>query len=411
MKNKKYNLIVVGGGISGVAAAVSAAREGLSVLLVEKYGVLGGAMSNSLVYPFMKNSYNRGERELSGGLFLEMLERQKLYQEASYESFKFVFDDMVTEAGVEVLFHATVFEAKNDGNMITSVSVATKSGVMEFDADFYIDASGDGELFAMAGCDYQHGREVDNYCQPMTTCFRMCGVDVEQFVKDREMLQEKYKLAREEGKITNPRENILVFLGYGEGILHFNTTRIVMCSPVDPFEVSKAEMEARRQISELVCFLKENSKAFEKSSIISIAGHIGVRESRKLKGVHILTDEELINCVSFEDTIALGNRGMDIHNPVGTGTSFHRFKPDEYYQIPYGSLLPKEYVNMVVAGRCLSATHGAHSAVRIMPICANMGEAAGTAVAVAMQTGKNAHTVDVKKIREKLIQKGAVLEV
>jgi flavin-dependent dehydrogenase len=171
---KKYDLIVVGGGISGVAAAVSAAREGLKVLLLEKFGSLGGAMSNSLVYPFMRHVV-RGDsgKVTSAGIFTEMKERREKYNDLSWETFKFVFDDMVSEAGVDVLFHTTAFEVKTEGRYLKSVKVATKSGVMEFEGDFFIDASGDGELIAMAGCEYQLGRESDGFCQPMTTCFRL----------------------------------------------------------------------------------------------------------------------------------------------------------------------------------------------------------------------------------------------
>ncbi len=405
---KKYNLIVVGGGLAGVAAAVSGAREGLSVLLVEKFGCLGGAMTNGLVYPFMGYTTEEG-KVLSAGIFAEMLERKKNYGNTSWESFKCVFDDMVTEANVDVLFHAAVFEAKTDGRQIKHVSVATKSGVIKYEADCFIDCSGDGELIAMTGCDYQLGRESDGLSQPMTTCFRVCGVDVALCKSESDMLQKKYRELQAANKLTNPRENILAFYGYGEGIIHFNTTRIVKHNPVDPVEISEAEMLARKQIIEMMDFLKKNSKAFENATLISIASHIGVRESRKLKGVHILTAEELISCTDFEDTIALGNYDIDIHNPAGTGTTIINIPHNRYYKIPYRSLLPKEYDNMLVAGRCLSATHEAHSSVRIMPICTCLGEAAGTAAALAYKTNRNVHTVDINLLRTRLKENGAVL--
>ncbi len=405
---KKYNLIVVGGGIAGVAAAVSAAREGLSVLLIEKFGCLGGAMANGLVFPFMTFKTQNG-KILSDGIFTEMQDRKKKYNDTSWESYKCVFDDMVCEAGVDVLFHSTVFEAKTDGRQVKSVSVATKSGVMEFDADFFIDCSGDGELIWMTNCECQLGRETDGLSQPMTTCFRVCGVDVELYKTERPMLQEKYEKLQKENKIINPRENMLVFYGLGEGILHFNTTRIVKHNPVDAIEVSKAEMLARKQITEMMNFLKENSLAFKNATLISVASHIGVRESRKLKGVHILTSEELMSCKDFEDTIALGNYDIDIHNPEGTGTTIINIPLNQYYKIPYRTLLPKEYDNMLVAGRCLSATHEAHSSVRIMPICACLGEASGTALALAYKTNKNAHTVDIGVLRTRLKENGAAL--
>ncbi len=407
---KKYDLIVVGGGVSGVAAAVSAAREGLSVLLLEKFGSLGGAMSNSLVFPFMRHVV-RGDsgKVTSAGIFAEMKARREKYKDLSWETYKFVFDDMVSEAGVEVLFHVTAFEARTEGREIRSLKVATKCGVLEFAADFFIDASGDGELIAMTGCDYQLGRESDGYCQPMTTCFRLSGVDLDRFNEEKPELQKKYNELQAEGKILNPRENILVFTGIGDGILHFNTTRVVKHDPTDPFEVSRAEMIARRQVNEMVEFLKEYSEAFKDSSLVYIANHIGVRESRKLKGVHILTEGELRACTVFEDAIALGCYNIDIHNPTGTGTYIYYFLDGSYYSIPYRSLLPKEYDNMLVAGRCLSADHVAHSAVRVIPICACLGEAAGTALAIAKADGKNAHTVDITKLRSRLIEKGAAL--
>ena len=407
---KHYDLIVVGGGIAGVGAAVSAAREGLSVLIIEKFGSLGGAMSNSLVFPFMRHmTWGDTPKLTSAGIFREMKMRKEKYKDPSYEAYKLVFDDMASEAGVEVLFHSTAFAAEAEDRTVRSVKVATKAGVIELSADYFIDASGDGELIAMTGCEFQLGRESDGYCQPMTTCFRVSGVDLEQFEKDRKSLQEKYKEYRKDGKITNPRENILVFTGVGDGVLHFNTTRIVKLNPTDPFEVSQAEILARRQITEMMEFLHESSSAFEKSSIVSIANHIGVRESRKLKGVHVLTEQELRECRDFEDTIALGNYDIDIHNPTGEGTYIYKFPDGEYYRIPYRSLLPKEYDNMLVAGRCLSADHAAHSSVRIMPICACLGEAAGVAISVCKKTGKSAHEVDVALVREILISKGAAL--
>lgn len=420
---KKYNLIVAGGGLTGVAAAVSAAREGLSVLLIEKSGCLGGALAGNLVYPFMpywtKTPDNKISQYLSAGIFQEMRDREKAYLEKvgkTYydwqfhpEYFKFLLDDMITEAGVEVLFHATVFEANTDEGKLKSINVVAASGVLEFEGDFFVDATGNGDLFALAGCDFQLGRESDSLCQPMTTCFRMSGVDLEQFKQDRAMLQEKYKALRTEGKIENPREDILVFVGLGDGVLHFNTTRVIKHDPTNAFDISEAEIMARRQIFEIECFLKENSTAFANSTIVSIASEIGVRESRKLRGMHVLTEQELKDMVDFEDSIALGNYDIDIHNPAGSGTSHYYFEGEEHYKIPYRSLLPKEYDNLLVAGRCISATHEAQASIRIMPICACLGEAAGMAAAVAFNSGKTAHSVDVTAVQKKLIEKGAKL--
>ncbi|MBE7062202.1 MAG: FAD-dependent oxidoreductase [Ruminococcaceae bacterium] len=417
---KRYDLIIAGGGLTGVAAGIAAARYGLDVLLIEKNGSLGGAMSNSLVYPFMPYwTTNKEKNEkvyLSGGIFREMLKVQKEMfsnsddRKFSPEQFKLLLDSMLENAGADVLFHAKIYDVEKSYRKLKSVKVLAGSEKLDFKADFFIDATGDGNLFYLAGCAFALGRESDGYCQPMTTCFRMSGVDIDLFIKDREHIQELYKEKQQNGDITNPRENILYFLGIGEGIIHFNTTRVIKLNPCDPFDVSEAEKIARKQIFELVEFLKKASDAFKNSTIISIASDIGVRESRRLIGKHVLTAEELKNCTKFEDAIALGNYDIDIHNPSGAGTSHYYFPPGAYYTIPYRSLLPKEYDNLLVAGRCISATHKAQASVRIMPICTCMGEAAGTAVALARASDSDLQCIDIEQLRKNLKNNGAIIE-
>ena len=414
---ERYDLIVVGGGLTGVAAAVSAAREGLKTLLVERTGWLGGAMSNSLVYPFMEWwTPKKGEnvKELSDGIFTEMRERASKYKISDRkhhfapEYFKFVLDDMMEESGAEVLYHATLCRVNTEKDRVKSLIFAVKSGLLELEADSYVDATGDGDLMAFAGCDYQLGRDGDGYCQPMTTCFRLYNVKEEEFLKELPAMQAEYKKRQAEGKIINPRENLLIFRGIGKGVVHFNTTRVIKHNPTDPFDVSKAEVLARKQIRELICFLKEYESC-KNAEIMAIAPDIGVRESRKLKGVHILTQEELKDCTVFEDSIALGNYDIDIHNPAGSGTSHYYFADGTYYTIPYRSLVPKEFGNLLVAGRCISATHEAQASIRIMPICATLGQAAGTAVAVMKKNGTDNKTVDVKEIQRILEENGAAI--
>ena len=416
---KKYDLVVVGGGLTGVAAAVSAAREGLQVLLAEQSGCLGGALAVNMVYPFMRYWTDMGEggrKYLSAGIFAEMCRRQEQYlpalDEARFnpESLKLVLDDMAVEAGVEVLFHASLCGATVEDRRVKRILLATKAGLMEVEADTFVDATGDGDLLAFAGCDFQLGRESDGLCQPMTTIFRMSGVDVKAFKADRPRLQALYKQLRAEGKLQNPREDILVFFGLGDGIVHFNTTRVVKLDPTDPFDVSKAEIQARKQIFEMVTFLKENSAAFQNAALVSVATSIGVRESRKLKGQHILTAQELMDCTKFPDSIALGNYDIDIHNPEGAGTSHYYFAPGDYYTIPYRCLLPVEVDNLLVTGRCISTTHEAQASIRIMPICATLGQAAGVAAAVAKASGTCVQDVEVAKVQQLLRANGAAID-
>lgn len=424
---KKYNLIVAGGGLTGVAAAVSAAREGASVLLVEVGGSFGGALNTNLVYPFMRywtDPEGQERKFLSAGIFTEMVDRANAQWggdspvDFSPEDFKIILDDMAKEAGVDVLFHAQLFAVKTEGRRVRSVSVATKGGALELEADFFMDATGDGDLMAFAGCDMQLGREEDGLCQPMTTCFRVINVErnIQNFECKKSLtkrLNDAWKAGKENGTITNPREDILWFRGpgLGAGVAHFNTTRVVRLDPTDPLAVSKAEMEARSQVREIMNLLKNGEfPEFANAKLSSIATSIGVRESRKLKGVHILTAQELKACTRFPDSIALGNYDIDIHNPEGAGTSHYYFAPGDYYTIPYRCLLPKEFDNLLTGGRCISATHEAQASVRIMPICATTGQAAGVAAAVAWKTGENVHTVNVTAVQERLRAMGAAID-
>ena len=420
---KKYDLIVAGGGLAGVGAAVCAARQGISVLLIEKSGCLGGAICNNLVYPFT-NYYtfspeDNKKQYLNLGIFKEMRDREEKYRtdlcepkgkpeyQFKPEYYKLLLDDMVVEAGVDVLFHTTLTEVNTNNGKIEKIMVATPSGNLALEAKFYIDSTGNGDLLAMAGCEFQLGRESDGLCQPMTACFRMSGVNIEKYKKDHNRLNALYKQWQAEGKLINPRNDILIFYGIGEGILHFNTTRVIKHNPIDVFDLSKAEIEARKQINELVRFLKANSDAFKDSTVISIANEIGVRESRKLKGEHILDSRELKEMVEFEDSIAVGNYDIDIHSPDGGGTSHYYFKKGEYYQIPYKCLITKSFDNLLASGRCISATHEAQASVRVMPICACTGQAAGVAAAIAKKTNATVHTVDIKTVQKVLEESGA----
>lgn len=417
--NTNYDLIVAGGGLTGVAASVCAARRGLKVLLAEVSGCLGGAISQNLVFPFMPYITTAdvgGKKEkvvLSRGFFEElckMLEEKGQLLHTSHfnsEYVKVCLDSLAEESGVDVLFHANVCKANTKDGKIESVDIATKSGLITFYSKYFIDATGDGDLMAFAGCEYTIGRAKDNLCQPMTLCFRVTGVDDAAFGKDFPNITPLYRKYKEEGKIKNIREDVLLFRDMGKGVVHFNSTRIVKHNPVDPVELSKAEILARKQMVELFEFLKENFESFKDSTLSFSAISIGVRESRKLIGTYVLTENDLLECRRFDDSIAVGNYDIDIHNPEGEGTSHHYFEPGQYYTIPYRSMVPKEFDNLLVSGRCLSATHEAQASVRIMPICCCLGEAAGLACALAAKDGRSVQSVDIDALHKMLDENGA----
>lgn len=423
----KYDLIVVGGGFAGTAAAIEAARSGAKVLLLDKYNCLGGAAANCLVNPFM-NYWTRDEKNekkyLAGDLFLEIVEKLKesdalLENERNFdeEILKLILNRMCIESGVVLLFNTTVTDVRGEDGRILSLSALGKSKKLELIADNYIDATGDGELSMMAGCEYKLGRAADSLCQPMTLCFRMSGVDIEEYrkLRDRQSggeeptINELYREYQKKGLIKNPRENVLIFFSLHDGTLHFNTTRIVKLDPTDPFDVTRAEIEAREQVFEMHKFLRDSFPCFKNSRVLSTALQIGIRESRKIVGEYTLTEEDILSLCRFDDTIAVSNYEIDIHNPEGSGTRLHRFAQGEWYEIPYRCLIPKGIKNMLVAGRCISSTHEAQASYRIMPYCCEIGQAAGAAMGLAVRDGVEPRAINVKELQANLRAKGFII--
>ncbi len=414
-----HTLIVVGGGFAGTVAALSAARHGVDVLLIERYNCLGGAACHGLVMPFMGYSTwneERGETQyLCGDLFREIVREMNLLHgddperyiwELDEELLKLVLMRMCRRYGVFLLLDTSVTAVSVNDGSIREVTTRSRGTELRFTADYWIDATGDAELSYMAGCECRVGREEDGLCQPMTLCFRMSGVDPVLFAENRSKINPLYKQFQEKGLIQNPREDVLIFPNFNAGVLHFNTTRVVRRDPTDPFDVTEAELEAREQVFEMLHFLKSNVEGFEHARILSTALQIGIRESRKVVGDYTLTVDDLKSLARFSDGIAVANYDIDIHSPTGGGTSHYYFGRGEWYEIPYRCLIPQGISNLLVAGRCISATHEAQASFRIMPFCAELGQAAGVAVSVAAQNGVNTRRVDASDVRRILRQEG-----
>ncbi len=413
---KQYDVIVVGGGFAGVCAAIASAESGAKTLLVDKSNALGGAAHNCLVNPFMPThtKINGETTELSLGVFQKV--RDELTKRSALkgitfaeEDLKYVLQKMVQNAGVDLLYHAYLHKVNRVGDKIESLEFSTIGGPVDLRAPYYIDATGDAQLAYLASCPTRLGREKDSLCQPMTLCFRVGGVDVEEFFKDRLRLIELYKQYKIEGKIKNPREDILVFRMTYDGVLHFNTTRVVKKNPTNAFDVTEAEIEAREQVFELLDFLKCNAESMKNAYLLSTASEIGVRESRMIEGEYVITLEDCLGFRKFEDSIAVSNYDIDIHNPEGSGTSHYYFPDGKYFTIPYRSLIPKGVDNLLVAGRCISSVHEAQASYRIMPIVANIGESAGVAIALAVKGKTSTKNIDIKKMQEILLSRNMFL--
>jgi hypothetical protein len=415
---KKYDVAVIGGGFSGVAAALAAARGGAKTIIVEKSNCLGGAAVNCLVNPFMQywTEIDGSRVDLSAGIFKEIHDRLKERGALQRESFleeelKYILNEMVAEANVDLLFHAYISKVNKCDGSVSSVTVATKCGEMQVEADYFIDATGDAQLAFLAGCPTVLGREPDHLCQPMTLCFRLGNVDTERFYASREKLKIAHRQSLDAGEFINPRENILVFKTPIKNVLHFNTTRVVKLDPTSAEDVTAAEVIARRQVYEIYEFMKKHADGLEDSFLMMTASEIGVRESRMIVGEYVLTEQDCRGCTKFDDSIAACNYDIDIHNPEGSGTSHYYFPVGEYYTIPYRALIPLGVENLLVAGRCISSDHGAQASYRIMPVVCCIGEAAGSAVGLSVKNKTTVREIDVKELQSVLKKNGAFIGI
>jgi len=414
----RAEVAVIGGGPAGLCAAVAAAEEGADTLLIERYGFLGGMATAGLINPFMP--YYTGGEQIIKGLFQRIIDkldaaggwshRQDEWGRDAFdpEIMKLVCQQMCEEAAVQLRLHTMLAGAIAENGRVTQGVLVSKSGFEAVQADIFIDATGDGDLAAAAGAEYEQGRPEDGLCQPMSLMFRMGGVDEER-MPPRDEINRLYDEAKARGEIDNPRENVLFFYTTRRGEIHFNTTRVVKLDGTDADDLTQAEIEGRRQVEQMVAFLKERVAGFEQAHLAATGVQIGVRESRRIRGEYVLTGEDVLGARKFADGIARGCYPVDIHNPEGTGTVIKELAPGESYDIPYRCLCPRGFDNLLVAGRPISADHEAHSSLRVMPIAAAIGEAAGVAAAIAVQHRQSVRDISTQQLRQRLIARGASL--
>ncbi|MEA2064211.1 MAG: FAD-dependent oxidoreductase [Gemmatimonadota bacterium] len=418
-----YDIIVCGGGPGGVCAAVAAARTGKKVLLIEQYGFLGGMATAGLVQPFMQ--FSTGDLVTNAGLFEEV--RTRLEQGGGYgyrmqhktcfdsEVMKMVELDLCLDAGVEILFHSFVFRATVRKKKVTMVHVANKAGQMRFSAGVFVDATGDGDLAFHAGADWELGRDQDGLTQPSTLFFKMANVDSKKMLKylkadkDSRNFKKLTEKARAAGDFTSPRENTLWFFNPREGVVSFNTTRLVKFNATNPRDLTRMEIEGLRQVRDTGAFANKYLPGFKDAYISQVASNIGVRETRRVKGDYKITQEDLFTCRQFEDSVARGCYPIDIHSPTGAGTVIKHIPKGKAYCIPYRSMTVKGFDNLIMGCRAIWGTHEAHSAYRVQPIVMSIGHAAGTAAAMAAGTGDNFRKVPVAELRRKLESQGAII--
>ncbi len=447
MLRKRYDVIVLGGGVSGCIAAIAAARTGASTLVVERYGFLGGMLTASGVGPMM--TFHAGDKQVVRGIPDELIETLKemgaspghITDTIGYassltpfdtEAMKFAIEHKHIEAGGEMLYHSIFTGCTVKENKIKSVQLWTKGGFIELEAGVFIDATGDADVSVRAGVPYEYGRKLDGLAQPMTMKARIGNVDIpkireyikenpEEFLAVNQAIIEKtprlsvsgfyskLKEAKENGDITYPRDKVLFFQNNNPNEVILNMTRILKLNATDSYDLTKGEIEGRRQVRESLDFLKKYIPGFEESYLVSTGPQIGIRESRRIKGVYTLTAEEMMDNVMFSDAIAMGGYPFDIHSPDGASNDDKFLRPGSYYSIPYRILVNNEIENLITTGRCVSAEHEAASSLRVSPIAMALGHAAGVAAAVSVKENKAAKDVSIEEVRSTLLKQGAFL--
>jgi hypothetical protein len=418
------DILVAGGGMSGTMAAIAAARAGADVLLVERFGFLGGAATAAAVGQFVGWETAAGRRVVAG-LAEEVVARLQALGASDGHSYftmstghrmdrvcydpellKPVLDAMAAEAGVRLLFHTAILGAERQGRAIASVDLLTKAGVCRVTPRLVIDASGDLDLLARAGADFlplQPGQVM----QPATAMFRFGPIDLPAFdAIPPETLAALAQRGVAEGRLARAALHASRIEGTADA--WFNIGRLAF-DATDPLELSAAEVEGRRQSLAAADFLRDLVPGCAAGRIQAFAPQVGVRESRRIHGLHVLEEAELREGEAFGDRIAWGAYPMDIHPAKGAGLHFEGFGADHAYAIPLRALLPRGFDNVLVAGRGISASHKAHAAIRVMPIVMAIGQAAGIAAAMAARGNAAPAEIDVASLQDALREAGAHL--
>ncbi len=441
------DVLVVGAGPAGIGAAIGAADAGARVVLAERYGFVGGNATAALVMPLMSfhtqreappregattllpTDHGPGEPIVSGvlGRLLDRLVRAGGAIAPSLDTgyvvpfdpewFKLVALELLDEAGVQFLMHAFA-SAVTGGGSVEGVVFETKSGPIVVRASVTVDCSGDGDVAALADAPYEIGRD-DGLVQPMTLMFRIVDFEriaFEHYVRAHPQqwrgvhgLWDLVRRATEAGDLDLPREDILFFGTPHDREVSVNSTRITRVLGTDVWDLSYAEWAGRRQMRQVSAFLRKYVPGFERAYVAQSGVQVGVRESRRIVGDYRLEVEDILHARKFDDAIARGSYPVDIHNPDGRGTVLRRLPPGEAYDVPLRCLLPQRTERLLVAGRCISGSHAAHSSYRVMPVVMATGHAAGVCAALAASRYGTPRAVPVDLVQRELRRQGASL--
>ncbi|SFK96679.1 FAD dependent oxidoreductase [Paenibacillus sp. 1_12] len=422
------DVVVIGGGATGIAAAIAAARNGANTLLIEQRGYLGGMGTAALVPAFCP--YTDGEKPIIRGIGLDLLEKMKQaagdkflssYKDLldwvpiDVETLKRVYDKEVLDSGAQLLFHTVADQVLLDGDRISGIVISNKSGRSVVQAKLYIDASGDADLAALAGVPFQTGGEQGEL-QPGTMCYVVSGVEkarYEQFIEQSgqgNSLEKTVVEAQLNGDLPEGRKRISGMAWITDSVVGFNFGHIFGIDGTKAEDLTRAAIEGRILIDVQIQFLRKYVPGFENIHLVHSGDQIGIRETRRIAGDYTLVVDDFISMRTFEDDIARNAYFIDIHLANATSTMTIKHLPKgQSHGVPYRCMLPQGKSNLIVAGRSVSSDRPVQGSLRVMPNCFAMGQAAGTAAAMASVTGGGFREVAIPELQRKLIEQGAWL--
>lgn len=415
------DVIVVGSGSAGATAAIAAARKGARTVLIERFGFMGGTSTQVLdtFYGF----YTPGEvaYKVVGGVpddvVTALKERNMAFERPNsfgagtgitYDPFtlQLVWEQLAQQAGVQLLYHSFCTDVLMDGNRISGVVVDGKRGLMKIPGRVVIDASGDADVCHQAGVPYERAGDIDP-AQTLTTTFRLANVDTGRAKAfGKKAMWAKMEEAVTSGQYNLPRREGSWHVTTQQGVTHTIMTRVADIDGTDPMALTGAEIEGRKQAFEYARFLRDCVPGYEKAALSWLNPSIGVRETRRVYGRYRLTREDCLIARKFEDAIGACGAPIEDHSP-GADTTWIYLPEGMTYDIPYRTLLPQKIDNLLVAGRCFSATHDAHASCRSMAQTMTMGQAAGTAAAMAVQSDSLPKDLSVPDLQDNLLAIGA----
>lgn len=415
-----FDVIVLGGGPAGVCAAIEAADNKKTVLLVETTGMLGGMATSGLVGPFMTCYDRDGNILVVGGIFRKIIDKLNQYNAVykpeeldspsihtsfieryhrhvtAFDSFalQIVLDEMTQDAGVEVMLYTRFVDCICENGKIQKVVLAALEGLVAVDADVYIDCTGNADVANAAGVNTYKGEERSSVPQPATLMFEVGGVQDEGFMT---------RSARPELPVKAYRTPL-------DGKYKVNHYRVFDVDATNSQSMTKAHIKARRQVLDAYKVLREKTQGFENAQIAQVAPVLGVRESRHITGKYKITVNDIINGTKFDDRIATYGYGMDVHPRNEKESGNFKIEVAQKYYIPYRSLIPEGIDNLIVAGKTISCESQAAGGLRCMPCAMAMGQAAGVASALAVENNCTPENISIDTLQTILKSKGAILD-